>query len=238
MTTMPEPAIAGPTPASKRAGMIISLGAIISLASVALNYIKASIDLTDIGGKALSESHPGFETNAGKIVLVLGIVLLIVGAMAYTKGKKIFAVLGIIVALLIVGASLLEITYSKKANQDDFRQKLAAQSGQSDQADSISQKLDVKVGPGPYVALAGGLLGLIGSIMAPKRKKDVAWTPPPAATGAPPPPAMTMPPAPPAAPYQAPSPVVSPTPPPATGETHTIGGTEYRDPPQPPPPVI
>lgn len=247
---------AGANPIARRAGMFMGFGALVALVSLFLNWITATLDLSEIGGAAIPpETHNGLSTNDGKITLVLAVLIVVFAFLIYSRAKKVFAVLGIITALLLVAASLLEITYSKAANRKELEQQLTTRLGESgaDTAQTIAEKLEVNVGPGPYVALGGGLIALIGGIMGASLKKNETWTAaapaapeaaappppmsppvaytPPAAPS--PPPAYTPPPAAPPAPVYTPPPV---SPPPAYTPPPVSPPPAYTPPPSSPPP--
>ena len=228
--------------ASKPAGPVLAIiGGIVTALAAFLAWATVSLSGTvDVAGQQLpvpeiSESISGINSTDGKITVVAGILGVILGLVAMSRSGSARRGLGIIIILAGLVAGGFGIYDTVQANNlasnaaDEIRNGVSSSIGvvppeqQAQVDDLINQmidKLDISVGIGLYLTIAGGVLLLIGGIltMAGAAASDsassgggAAWAPP-AAGGTPPPP----PPAGGAVPPPAATPPPPVTPPPAT----------------------
>jgi hypothetical protein len=196
---------------------------------------------------SLNQSVSGWDAGGdGKITLVMGLIVLVAAVVMFVKPnvRKAMAAIAIVAGLVGGGIAVYDLTRVNDVADEAEQAATGAAGTQLEQA-GISQDIfdgvfDVSAGIGLWACLAGGLIAVVGGIVALKGgADDVSTTPmaasapaPASGTGfepaapAPTPVASEPPPSP--APPVAPSEPEAPPPPPATP-----GGTPAAEPPAP-----
>ena len=176
----PEPRLDFSKPSPLRLGGFLLVAAGGLLAGVAAVLTWVTVGLIDDKQNVLTQRYLGVDLLDGKIVLAAGLVLLGgIVVLRRVKGilqRRAVASVLIVAALMIVGiaAAATTSTYSRfgeRALQDMAKSAAAALKLPLDQArqrvDQIaSLGIDVSRGSGLWVALAGGLLGVMGGILS------------------------------------------------------------------------
>jgi hypothetical protein len=148
-------------------GALAVVGAVISWAKVSLGPPLA----------AASRSAAGTNTTDGKIVLALGIVVAVTGAViAFAPRRDVLvpvAVVAILGGMAVTALAIYDL--SRKSDLDrtfvrGFRQGFEQATGQrltDAQIRVLMARFGIKLslGPGLYVALAGGLVGAAGGVI-------------------------------------------------------------------------
>ena len=233
--------------ASKPVGPVIAIvGGIITALAAFLAWATVSLSGTvDVAGQQLpvpniSESISGIYSTDGKITVVAGILGVILGLVAMSRSGSARKGIGIVLILagLVAGGlgiyDTVQATNLAENAADEIRSGVSGSLGvvppeqQAQVDDLINQmidKLDISVGIGLYLTIAGGALLMIGGIMTIARagasdssSGSGAWAPPAAGQAPPPPPAPMGGSTPPPAATQ-PPPATPPPAPPADGGT-------------------
>ena len=162
-------------------GALAVIGAVIPWAKVSLGPPLA----------AASRSAAGTNTTDGKVVLALGVALAVVGAaMAFAPRRELLVAMAVVATLAGLAVTVLAIyDLSRKSDLDrtfvrGFRQGFEQATGQrlSDpQIRVLMARFGIKLslGPGLYVALAGGLVGAAGGALGLAGRGRLPDKPPP-----------------------------------------------------------
>lgn len=179
----PSPAfdVSRPSPLRVAGFLVTALGALLAGVSATLTWVTVGIE----GAGGLDTPTKGLDIWDGKVVLACAVVMLIavlVTRMASSLGLRRGAA-GLVIAAglvtLAVGAAFVMTASSRfePVADDELVASIAQAAGvPEDQVratfeDSMQQLgAFTEVGPGPYVAIAGGLAGLVGGILV------LAWT--------------------------------------------------------------
>jgi hypothetical protein len=194
--------------ATSLGGLLVGLGALLDWGSV-------TVRIPGTTGNALSSDVPGVDLAEGKIVLILGFALLVIGVvMRGISSGATARILGwVIVAASIAatGIALLDVVRKDSAfnsGAQDTAHRVAATTGlpYDDLLARIQKYLVVDLKLGIYLVIVGGILGLIGGLLGiawvsrrdRSERRSVAEAPPPpdASTPLPPPETGPAPPAP------------------------------------------
>ena len=163
----------GATPVNLLAGSVTVGGAVIAVVGSVLTWARWSVGPA-LGGA--SGSAAGTTSTEGKVVLALGVVLALVGmTMAVAARRDLLvamAVVAILAGLVAAGLAINDIA-RKSQIQNTFVQGFRRGFQQSTgtrltdaQVRLLMDRLGIKVslGPGVFVAVAGGLIGAAGGI--------------------------------------------------------------------------
>jgi hypothetical protein len=211
------------------AGILGIVGGALLLVGSFLTWVTLTLDLNAFAGLlgvdpaqlagagvTNSATNSGLESNAGKITLVTGIIVLVV-AVLLVMGKRASRSAGtaMLVAGAIGSAAVLLNLATKDSQIDSELDSIAPQlTALGITKDAIKNVFEVRWGMGIYICLVGGILAIIAGIMAMRSSTDAAPiamttsapaggfaapTPAPSAPIAPPP-TQTFPPAEPAPP--------------------------------------
>jgi hypothetical protein len=154
------------------AGFLTSVlgGALVCIGAL-LPWVRTGLEgLPD----AASPTYYGIDLPDGVVVLALGVVMLIcLGVTRVSSGGRPARVAaGLLIAasfltIAIAGASLATAPARFEADAvDDVLADLAPEGTATDeQRAQVEQLMEVRLAPGPFVALGGGMLGVLGGIM-------------------------------------------------------------------------
>jgi hypothetical protein len=208
------------------------VGAIVAIAGGALLAIGSFLAWAEVSGGGTSATAKGIDGDDGFITLGAGIVAVLVGILLLRQAKRPLAVLAIVAGLVGGGVAVYDALTAEDSVRGELAEQAADQAGISTEqartlldelVDSGQVQLDISLGIGLYVVIAGGLLALVGGVLslrgAPKEERaepGSGWSaPPPSVADEPPtaaPPATPVSGAPPSAPP-------APAPPPTEGAT-------------------
>jgi hypothetical protein len=229
-------------------GIMLAVGSFLTWATVSLDT-SALIDklaealgvtpdqLGDLPTDDVSNSVSGWDGSDGKITLVVGVIIIVAAIVIFAKPRLRVAMGAVVIVAGLVGGGVAVYDASQVNDvANDAEEAAAATAGLS--AGDLEGAFDVTAGVGLWVCIAGGVIALIGGVLALRERPEASpaamgattatttTTAPPAATGtgfdAPASPASPTPaPAPPAATEPPPAPVAPPAPsapetPPAT----------------------
>jgi hypothetical protein len=154
--------------------MVLIIAAVLTLVGVFLNWASFTFDASGLGEGSealagLGESTSGIETSDGKIALVCALIAGAIG-FAVMKGKgaaKVLSILALLAMLAVAALGAYNVTSVKDDAREGFIQGFTKSAGAGSEqfAEQFADRLDVSVGVGLYATLAGGILGLVGSIM-------------------------------------------------------------------------
>ena len=201
----------------------IPIGAVLAIAGVALLAIGSFLAWAEVSGGGTSVSAKGIDGTDGYLTLGAGIVALLVGIVLLRQPKRALAILAIAAGLIGGGVALYDALTAKDSVLDSAAEELAPTIGASaelvrvllDEAIDAGQ-LSISLAIGIYVVIAGGVLALVGGLLALRSREETRLM----AAGAPLPPSVAETPAPaPFPPSSAATPVAPPAPEaPATDE--------------------
>ena len=181
--------------ATSLGGLLVGLGSLLDWGAVTVHVPGAT-------GNALTSDVPGVDLAEGKITLIIGFALLVIGVvMRGISSGATARILGwVIVAASIVatGIAILDIVRKDSAfdtGAQDTAHRIANTTGlpYTDILARIERYLVVDLKLGIYLVIIGGILGLIGGLLgiAWVSGRDQATTPP--VTDAPVPPDQSTP---------------------------------------------
>ena len=173
------------------------IGVILMFVGGALLAIGSFLPWAQVTGGGTSVTAKGVDGSDGWITMVAGLVLIVCGAASMKAGKRALAILAIVAGLVGAGVGVYDATTAKDSVLDSAASELSGQFGVSademrtllDQAIDAGQ-LSISISFGLYVVIAGGLLGIVGGVMAMGSASKSA----PMGSAAPPPPVATYPP--------------------------------------------
>jgi hypothetical protein len=189
------------------AGRAMPVGSVVAIVGGALLAVGSFLVWVSLSGGGFSESTTGVDGSDGWITFVAGLVAILAGFLAIRSGRRALAVLAILAGLAGGGLGL----YDALTVRDSIAEELAPQLEVSVEearagVDLLvdSGQLDISIGIGLILVLAGGALALIGGVLLPARRAEPApaemaaatpmttepapATPAPGAPGASPPP--------------------------------------------------
>lgn len=167
MTEIPD--AAGPDPKASIAGKIMLVGSIIVIAGLILPWVSVSFDaIPNVPAGALpSSSENGIGTTDGKYTLIFASIAAVLGLLLSQRNGKAkgLGIAGIVFGALIALAAVIDIATLKKDALKGFLQGFKGAGGAQEQANVFADALNVSTGVGLYLALAGGLIIVIGAVM-------------------------------------------------------------------------
>lgn len=150
------------------AGRSMPIGPILAIVGGALLAIGSFLAWVTLSGGGLSETASGIDGSDGYITLVAGVVAIATGGAAMRAGRRALAVLAIVAGLVGGGVGL----YDALSVRDQIADEIASQQGiPADQAraaiDALidSGQLDLSMGIGLYVVIAGGAIAIVGGVL-------------------------------------------------------------------------
>lgn len=173
------------------------IGSVLAIVGGALLVVGSFLVWVSLSGGGFSESTTGVDGSDGWITFVAGLVAIAAGFLAIRSGRRALAVLAILAGLAGGGLGL----YDALTVRDSIAEELAPQLGVSVEearagVDLLvdSGQLDISMGIGLYLVLAGGALAFIGGLSLLVRRAEpasaeMAAVTPMSTEPAPPPPA-------------------------------------------------
>jgi hypothetical protein len=157
--------------ATSLGGLLVGLGSLLHWGAVTVQVPGAS-------GNALTSDVPGVDLTEGKITLVLGFALLVIGVvMRGIRAGSTARILGwaiVVASIVATGIGVFDIVRKESAfnsGAQDTAHRIANTTGlpYSDLLARIERYLVVDLRFGIYLVIAGGILGLIGGLLG------IAW---------------------------------------------------------------
>jgi hypothetical protein len=157
--------------ATSLGGLLVGLGSL-------LNWGAVTVRVPGATGNALTSNVPGVDLAEGKITLVIGFALLVVGVvMRAVYSKRTARLLGwLIVAASIVAAGIAVFDVVRKdsafnSGAQDTAHRIAATTGlpYSDILARMEKYLVVDLKLGIYLVILGAVVGLVGGLLG------IAW---------------------------------------------------------------
>jgi hypothetical protein len=232
-------------------GIMLAIGSFLTWATVSVDTTALLNKLAEMLGVTadqlgplptddLSNSVSGWDGSDGKITLVVGVIIIVAAIVIFVKPRLRVAMGAVVIVAGLVGGGVAAYDASQvKDVANDAEEAAAATAGLS--AGDLEGAFAVTAGVGLWVCIAGGVVALVGGVLALRERPEASpaamgattatasTTAPPAATGtgfdAPPapastavtePPPVTDPPSvsePPPAPVAPPAPAAPETPP-------------------------
>jgi hypothetical protein len=200
------------------------VGAILAIVGGALLGVGSFLAWAEVSTEGITATARGTDGD-GYFTLAAGALAIVSGVLILRLGKRSLAIIAIIAGLFGAGVATYDAFTAEDSVLDEIAEQAAASVGiPAEQArllleqavDAGEVQLDVSLGTGIYVAIAGGLLALVGGIMSlrgSEQKRGQAasgWAPPtsdepPAAVPSAPPASEANPPAAPPAPAPPPT---------------------------------
>ncbi|MFL5767626.1 MAG: hypothetical protein ACJ758_07265 [Actinomycetota bacterium] len=157
--------------ATSLGGLLVGLGSLLDWGSIAVR-------IPGTAGSGLTSNVPGVDLTEGKITLIIGFALLVIGVlMRGISSKSTARILGwVIVAVSIAatGIAVLDVVRKDSAfdtGAQDTAHKIANTTGlpYNDILTRIEKYLVVDLKLGIYLVIVGGILGLFGGLLG------IAW---------------------------------------------------------------
>lgn len=179
-----------------QAAIIALVGGVVMAVGSLLAWAKVSINLV---GLNQSETVKGIDGSDGKITIVLGVVIVVLAALALGKlAKKATGWIITGCAVIATGLGAWDWTDIKSKGDDIVHQAAAAAGGNADVIKMLEDGIKVSTGIGLYLVVLGGIMAIVGGIMLATKKSAATAAAPPSTPWAPPPTAPPPPPPPPA----------------------------------------
>lgn len=251
-------------------GVMLAIGSFLTWATVSVDTTALINKLAETLGlppeqlqglptDSLSSSVSGWDGSDGKITLVVGVIIIVAAIVIFAKPRLRVAMGAVVIVAGLVGGGVAAYDASRVKDVANDAEAAAVEAAGSELegsglsvGDIFEGAFDVTAGVGLWVCIAGGVIALVGGVLALRERRDVSpgamgatasTTAAPAAAGtgfdAPPAPAstaVTQPPPitePPPAPVAPPAPSAPETPPatpaPATPPTTTEGDAPGDD---------
>ena len=156
------------------AGRSTPIAAILAIAGGALLAIGSFLAWAEVSGTGTSVTASGTDGTDGWITFASGLVVLAAGAILMRgSGRRALAIVAIVAALIGGGVGLYDALTAKDRVLDDAAEELAGSFGGT--AEEVRALLDqaidageigISISLGLYIVIAGGVLGMIGGVMA------------------------------------------------------------------------
>jgi len=156
------------------AGRSTPIAAILAIAGGALLAIGSFLAWAEVSGSGTSVTASGTDGTDGWITFASGLVVLAAGAILMRgSGRRALAIVAIVAALIGGGVGLYDALTAKDRVLDDAAEELAGSFGGT--AEEVRALLDqaidageigISISLGLYIVIAGGVLGMIGGVMA------------------------------------------------------------------------
>lgn len=147
------------------------IGPILAILGGALLVIGSILDWATLdvalAGQTLSESFGGLDGSDGWITLGSGAVAIAVGIVAMSSGgRRVLAILAILAGLVGGGVGLYDAVTAESNSLDEFAEGIGATRGDVDAAIETGElEFELSIGIGLYLAIAGGVLALVGGAL-------------------------------------------------------------------------
>jgi Tryptophan-associated transmembrane protein (Trp_oprn_chp) len=168
-----------------RAAFVTMAGGILMVLGALLTFVRVTTTIPGVP----AESFTGLETDDGKILLAVGIIVALFGvAILLTRGvvPKVMGVLAALAGALVVLRGIVLLTQFDEEGLREVAEAAAAETGATaDQILQLFEQFGVTLHPGIglYIALAGGVIAVIGGVWAIITRTAPAPPPPPPAPG-------------------------------------------------------
>ena len=243
-------------------GIMLAIGSFLTWATVSvdttalINKLAETLglppeQLQGLPADSFSSSVSGWDGSDGKITLVVGVIIIVAAIVIFARPRLRVAMGAVVIVAGLVGGGVAAYDASRvKDVANDAEAAAVAAAGSELEGSGLSVgdifegAFDVTAGVGLWVCIAGGVIALVGGVLALRERRDVSpaamgaatsTTAAPAAAGtgfdAPPapastavtepPPAPVAPPAP--SPPEAPPATPAPVPPPTSTEGDAPG---------------
>jgi hypothetical protein len=171
------------------AGILGIVGGALLLVGSFLTWVTLTLDMAafagllgvdpgqlSAAGVTNSATNTGLKSNAGKITLVAGIIVLVLAVLlAMGKRASKSAGTGMLVAGAIGSAAVLLNLATKDSQIDTELDSIAPQlTALGITKDAIKNVFELKWGIGIYICLVGGILAIVAGIMAMRSPTDTA----------------------------------------------------------------
>lgn len=168
---MQQPSAGGATP----------IGSVLAIVGGALLAIGSFLVWVTLSGGGFDESTTGVDGSDGWITFAAGLVAILAGFLAIRSGRRAIAVVVILAGLVGGGLGV----YDALTVRDSIAEELAPQLGVSVEearagVDLLVDggQLEISMGIGLILVLAGGALALIGGLLMLARRKEQAGAEP------------------------------------------------------------
>ena len=171
MSELDPEAPSSPSPRLRLAGFVCAaLGALLAGAATMLTWVLPSVkDLPP----ELVPTYFGIDLPDGLVVLALAVVIVIAVLVARVggaaRGRRGAAIVVIVASFIVIGVSGAAIVTASSRFEptvvDDVLAIAAPDGATPQQRADVEAFVEVKVGIGPWLALAGGVLAFAGGIM-------------------------------------------------------------------------
>jgi hypothetical protein len=162
---------------------------IVAIVGGALLAVGSLLPWAEVSGSGESVTAKGLDGSDGYITLAAGVVAVVTGLVMLRGTRRAVAVVAVLVGLVGGGLALYDALTAKDSVLDAAAEELAPSFGVS--ADQVRAALDqaidegqlgVSISIGLYVAMAGGLIAIVGGVLGLRESAGVT----PAATAPPP----------------------------------------------------
>lgn len=181
------------------AAIIAVIGGVLVAAGSLLAWAKVSINLAGLNE---SETVKGIDGSDGKLTVALGVVIVVLAALAL--GKRATKTASRVItgcAVIATGIGAWDWTDIKSKGDDIVHQAATAAGGNAEVIKMLEDGIKVSTSIGLYLVVLGGIIAIIGGVMLATQKSAATAAAPPSTPWAPPP--------------TAPPPAAPPPPPPA-----------------------
>lgn len=154
-----------------------SVGALLAGVGALLPWVTTAISGVPT---EVSPTYVGVDLPDGIIVIVLALVMLVAALMTRAgtgdAARRGMAAVVIVSSFLIVGIAGASIVTAdgrfESTAVDDVVDDLTPQGATDEQRARIDDLLELRIGPGPWLALVGGVIGAVGGVLT------LAWASP------------------------------------------------------------
>jgi hypothetical protein len=145
---------------------------IVAIVGGALLAVGSFLPWAEVSGSDASVTAKGLDGSDGYITLAAGLVAVVTGLLVVRGTRRAVAVVAVLVGLIGGGLALYDALTVKDSVLDAAAEEVAPSFGVS--ADQVRAVLDqaidagqlgVSIGIGLYVALAGGLIAIVGGVL-------------------------------------------------------------------------
>jgi hypothetical protein len=144
-------------------GIVVAVGAAIAVAGTFLNMVKVTVGVNSLRAVTLNSTTTYFDTNRGKLVAAIAAAVLVVALVGLLRG----ATTSCPPPWPASGASRYwAFSIYDRIDVDTFIDDQRA----SLKGNTLRSLFEANVGPALYVCMGGGVLILIGALMAARRK--------------------------------------------------------------------
>ena len=179
-------------------GIMLAIGSFLTWATVSvdttalINKLAETLglppeQLQGLSTDSFSNSVSGWDGSDGKITLVVGVIIIIAAIVIFAKPRLRVAMGAVVIVAGLVGGGVAAYDASRvKDVANDAEAAAVAAAGSELEGSGLSVEdifegaFDVTAGVGLWVCIAGGVIALVGGVLALRERRDVS----PAAMGA------------------------------------------------------